>query len=332
MGITVIKPGLLGSIQDLGRYGYGSLGINSSGAMDRYAARVANLLVGNQQQEAVMELHFPGPQLLIEQNAFISITGGHFSPTLNDEPLPLWQPLLIRKNTILHFPGLRYGARCYIAIHGGFDIDPWLGSASTNLKAGAGGFKGRKFEKGDELLSREGPLYFAGWMKDRKDVVALNWRADTTSVYRYPHEIFFTAGHEHTLLTPSAAKDLVSNNFIIRPFSDRMGYRLRGPLLESAGTAELVSTGVSFGTIQLLPGGELIVLMADHQTTGGYPRIGHVITAHLPRLAQLRPSEAIQFTQVDHATAESLLFRMENDLQILEHSCTDHLNTRACKV
>ena len=217
MSISIIKPGLLGTIQDPGRYGYGSLGINCGGAMDRYAARVANMLVGNQSHEAVMEIHFPGPQLLFEQNALISITGADFTPTLNDEPLPLWQPLIVRKNTILHFPKLEWGARCYIAIHGGFCIEEWLGSYSTNLKAGAGGYKGRKFEKGDELLAKENTIYFAGMMKAGRDVAVLNWRADVANAYLYPHEILFIEGNEFGNLTAASANDFLQNNFIIHP-------------------------------------------------------------------------------------------------------------------
>jgi antagonist of KipI len=331
MCISIIRPGLLGTIQDMGRYGYGSLGINCGGAMDRYAAQVANMLVGNDVHEAVMEIHFPGPQILFEQNVLISITGANFTPTLNDMPLPLWQPLLIRKNTILHFPKLEQGARCYVAIHGGFCIKSWLGSYSTNLKAGVGGYQGRKFEKGDELMAKESHLYFAGWMKQNKDVVALNWRADIAAAYQHPNEIFFIEGNEFKDLTDSSANDFLESNFIIHPFSDRMGYQVKGPELQLKEKTELVSASVSFGTIQLLPSGEIVILMADHQTTGGYPRLGHVITAHLPKLAQLRPSDCIQFKKISIDKAEELLFAQQKELAILQTACLDHLNGLVCK-
>jgi antagonist of KipI len=331
MSISIIKPGLLGTIQDMGRYGYGSLGINCGGAMDRYAAQVANMLAGNDVHEAVMEIHFPGPQILFEQNALISITGAHFTPTLNDEPVPLWQPLLIRKNTILHFPKLQQGARCYIAIHGGFCIEPWLDSYSTNLKAVAGGYQGRQFEKGDELRAKENTIYFAGFMKEGKDVLALNWRADIANAYQYPNEIFFIEGNEFANLTEASANDFLQSNFIIHPFSDRMGYQVKGPELSLKEKTELVSASVSFGTIQLLPTGELVILMADHQTTGGYPRLGHVISAHLPKLAQLRPSDCIQFKKITVEKAEELFFAQQKELAILQTACSNHLNDLACK-
>ena len=331
MSISIIKAGLLGTIQDMGRYGYGSLGINCGGAMDRYAAQVANMLVGNDVHEAVMELHFPGPQILFEQNALISITGADFTPTLNDEPLPLWQPLLIRKNTILHFPRHAHGARCYIAIHGGFCIEPWLNSYSTNLKAGTGGFHGRKFEKGDELAARESTIYFAGLMKEGKDVLPLHWRADYANAYEYPNEIFFIEGNEFSQLTETSAASFPVSNFIIHPFSDRMGYQVKGPELLMKEKVELVSASVSFGTIQLMPDKELVILMADHQTTGGYPRIGHVISAHLPKLAQLRPSDSIQFKKVSIEKAEALLFAQQKELAILKTACSEQLNNLVCR-
>lgn len=331
MCISIIKPGLLGTIQDMGRYGYGSLGINCGGAMDRYAAQVANMLVGNSVHEAVMEIHFPGPQVLFEQNALISITGANFTPTLNDEPLPLWQPILVRKNTILHFPKLQQGARSYVAIHAGFCIEPWLNSYSTNVKAGAGGYKGRKFEKGDELMAKENSLYFAAWMKEGKDAIPLHWRADVANAYQFPNEIFFIEGNEFAQLTDASANDFLQSNFIVHPFSDRMGYQVKGPELVLKEKTELVSASVSFGTIQLLPNAELIILMADHQTTGGYPRIGHVITAHLPKLAQLRPSDCIQFKKITVDKAEELFFAQQKELTILQTACFDHLNELACK-
>jgi antagonist of KipI len=165
MSISIAKPGLLDTIQDLGRFGYGNWGVNPGGVMDTYAARVANMLVGNEIGEAVMEIHFPGAQILFEQNALISLTGADFSPTLNDELLPLWRPIVVRKNTVLHFPRLQSGARCYLAVHGGFCAEKWLGSYSTNMKAEAGGYQGRKLEKGDELSFRESSIYFPALLK-----------------------------------------------------------------------------------------------------------------------------------------------------------------------
>lgn len=330
MAISIVKPGLLDTIQDMGRFGYGNWGINPGGVMDTYASRVANMLVGNEVSEAVIEIHFPGAQILFEQNALISLTGADFTPTLNDEPLPLWRPIVVRKNTVLHFPRLQYGARCYLAVHGGINVEKWLGSYSTNLKAEAGGYFGRKLEKGDEISFHESSIYFPGLLKEGKDFHVMRWKAASGKVYNYPNEIFFIRGNEWDWLSESSRSDMLENNFIIHPFSDRMGYRLRGVELKRDNQQELVSSGVNFGTLQLLPDGQLILLMADHQTAGGYPRVGHVISAHLPKLAQLRPSDCIHFSMVDVCMAEELLFAMQQELNILQRSCAGQLNQLVC--
>lgn len=326
MSVTVIKPGILDTLQDLGRYGFSHWGINPGGVMDTYAARVANMLVGNDSKEAVLEVHFPAPQLLFEQHALIAVTGADLSATLNDELLPLWHPVVVRKNTVLHFPKWQQGARCYLAVHGGFSIPRWLDSYSTHLKAGAGGFAGRKLEKADELKFKDSMLYVPGLLPDGKDYRVLKWRAGTGKTYEHPNEICFVKGHEWELLTPAAQKELQENNFILHPSSDRMGYQLRGAPLQVTEHKELVSSGVGFGTIQLLPGGQLIVLMADHQTTGGYPRVGHVVSSHLPRLAQLRPGDALQFSLTDITTAEEWWLAQQQELHILQEACFEHLN------
>lgn len=298
--------------------------------MDRYAAQVANMLVGNEMLEAVIEIHFPGAQFLFMQNTLISIAGGDFNAMLNDEPVPLWHPIVVRKNAVLHFPKLQYGSRCYLAVHGGYCVNKWLNSYSTHLKAGAGGFHGRKLEKGDEIPFKESSIYFAGLLKPGKEFEVLKWQVDTGNTYLHPNEIYIIKGNEWDQLTAQSKKDMLENNFIIHPFSDRMGYQLKGVDLKRDQHTELVSSGVSFGTIQLLPNGQLIVLMADHQTTGGYPRVGHVISAHLPKLAQLRPSDCIHFKIKDIATAENLLIAQQQELNILQRACQERLNHVVC--
>ena len=298
--------------------------------MDRYAAHVGNLLVGNSRQEAVIEIHFPGPQILFEQNTLISITGADFSPMVNDEIIPRWQPVVVRKNTVLHFPSLVQGARCYISVHGGYCMDKWLDSYSTSLKAGVGGWQGRPLKKGDELPYKENTIYFAGLLKEASNFEVLPWRVNTEKVYHYPHEIGFIPGREWEGLTSASRNNFLENNFLIHPSSDRMGYQLKGTALFPEVAIEMVSSAVSFGTIQLLPDGQLIILMADHQTTGGYPRVAHVVSAHLPKLAQLRPSDTIQFKLMEEGTAEKLLLAQQKEMHILQRACLDHLNELVC--
>ncbi|HXB06216.1 MAG TPA: biotin-dependent carboxyltransferase family protein [Puia sp.] len=330
MAFSIIKPGLLDTIQDLGRHGFGNWGVSPGGAMDGYAAQVANLLVGNDKQEAVIEIHFPGPQILFEQNTLIAITGADFSPTINDELIPRWQPVVVRKNTVLHFPSLVQGGRCYLSVHGGYCLKKWLNSYGTNLRAAAGGWDGLALKKGDELPFNENTIYFAGLLREENNFETLPWRVNTENIYQYPHEIGFVPGHEWGALTNGSKMGFLENNFLIHPSSDRMGYQLKGAPLSLDRPVDLVSSAVSFGTVQLLPNGMLIVLMADHQTTGGYPRIAHVVSAHLPKLAQLRPSDTIQFKLMDHQSAERMLVSREKELHILQRSCLDHLNEMVC--
>jgi antagonist of KipI len=330
MAFSIIKPGLLDTIQDMGRIGFGNWGVSPGGAMDSYAAQVANLLVGNDKGEAVIEIHFPGPQILFEQNTLIAITGADFSPRINDQPIPRWQPVVVRKNTVLHFPSLVQGSRCYLSVHGGYCLKKWLNSYSTHLKAGAGGWGGMPLKKGDELPFNENTIYFAGLLKEESNIEVLPWRVNTDKIYQYPHEIGFIPGHEWTLLSAACREAFLENCYLVHPSSDRMGYQLKGNPLALEQPIELVSSAVSFGTVQLLPDGQPIVLMADHQTTGGYPRIAHVVTGHLPKLAQLRPSDSIQFQLMDMSTAEQLLVARQKELHILQRSCLDHLNEMVC--
>lgn len=330
MSILVLKSGLLDTIQDNGRYGYSHWGINPGGSMDRYAAQLANLLVGNAPGDAVLEMHFPGPQLLFEQTALISICGADFMPMLDDQPLPNWQPFVVRRNTALYFDKKISGSRVYLALHGGIDVPPWLGSCSTHLKAAAGGFEGRKLEKLDRLFQGESRLYFPAWLDSEKAFTPLHWRAAIHNVYSHPNEIFFTPGPEWNQLTAESQDDFQSGNYLIHPSSDRMGYLLKGQPLIGECPGELLSSGVNFGCIQLLPSGQLVVLMADHQTTGGYPRIGQVIAAHLPKLAQLGPSDPIHFTPVSLEKAESLYLQQQKELRITERACFERLKQLVC--
>jgi antagonist of KipI len=326
MSLTVIKAGLLDTVQDLGRYGYGSWGINPGGVMDRYAASIANILTGNETNEAVIEMHFPAPQILFEQNALITITGADFTPVLNDQPINLWQPILIRRKTILQFLQWKQGARCYLAVHGGLAVNKWLNSYSTNTKASVGGWQGRRLEKGDEINFGESHFYYAGLLSHGIDIKPLGWKAAMKRLYDPPNEIAFIPGNEWEQLRASSKNNIHQDQFMIHSLSDRMGYHLIGIPLQLPERKEMLSSGVSFGTMQLLPNGQLIILMADHQTTGGYPRIGHVISAHLPKLAQLRPGDAIRFRMTDIHTAERLYSSQQQEMNILNRACIILIN------
>jgi antagonist of KipI len=320
MNLKIIKAGIQDTIQDLGRHGYQWLGINPGGAMDRFSAQVVNILVGNNPTDAVVEMHFPAAAFLFETDTMIAIGGANFSPTVNGEAIPLWQPLIINQNSVLQFELLQTGARCYLAIQRGLKIAPWLNSYSTNLKAAAGGFQGKALQKGDTIdyqkqndlpaLLMDKELFILPWAAD------INWEPSPEN-----DRIAVIPGNEWDWMEMDSQDNFLKQAFLIQQASDRMGYRLSGPELVSMNKTELVSTAVNFGTVQLLPDGQLIVLMADHQTTGGYPRIAHVITAHLSKLAQYRPGEKINFYLTDISTAEKLWLLQQQHLLQLQNAC-----------
>jgi antagonist of KipI len=306
------------TVQDLGRYGFQHLGINPGGAIDRFAAQAANMLVGNDVHEPVIETHFPSSIFLFEQETMISITGADFSATINGDDIPVWQPVIVSKNSILQFQKWKQGARCYLAVREKIDLEKWFNSYSTNAKANCGGFNGRPLQKDDTICFREKKEYKC-FLKD-DDFKILHWKADVSWSEKQIERLAVIRGNEWDWLTDESKKKFLYEPFVIDSLADRMGYRLQNNL-ESRKHGEILSTAVSFGTIQLLPNGEMIVLMADHQTTGGYPRIAHIISTHLPLLAQKQPGEKIYFRLIDQPQAEELLFKQQHHLHQLQNAC-----------
>ena len=313
MSLKIIKAGLLDTVQDNGRYGYQHLGINPGGSMDRFSAQLANALLGKNVNAPVLEIHFPGPQVQFQRKTVICLTGADFRPMINGEKIALHQPIAVEATTILSFSKKIRGARCYLAVLSDFSIEPWLNSFSTNLKAAAGGYNGRQLRKEDEIK------YPAVAFMLAKEAVPLPWKykAEEDSV----NEVEFILGPEWNWLTTKGQTLFLNNTFRITPASDRMGYRLQGDCLEQAQTSHLLSSAVNFGTVQLLPNGQLIVLMADHQTTGGYPRIANVIRAHLPRLAQMTAGAEIRFVMTTVEAAEAKWMAQQKLLEHLQNTC-----------
>jgi antagonist of KipI len=320
MNLRIIKAGVLDTVQDMGRYGWQQLGINPGGAMDKWAAQTSNILVGNETKEAVVEIHFPASEFFFEKPVLIAVCGADFSPHLNGEEIPCGQPVLVNRFSILQFYGIKKGVRAYLAIHGGLDVAVWLNSYSTNVKAGAGGFKGRSLQKDDEIaihsLSSE-LLSLLG----KKEFIILPWKANTNWDEKEEREILILPGNEWYRLESSSKEKILNQFFTISHQSDRMGYRLKSEPLVTSISEEIISSAVSFGTVQLLPGGQLIVLMADHQTTGGYPRVAHVISAHHSRLAQMKAGEMIRFRLANQQMAEELLIKQQQHLLQLQNAC-----------
>lgn len=286
--------------------------------MDRFAAQAVNMLVGNDVHEPVIEMHFPASVFLFEQEIMAAIGGADFSATVNGDDIHLWQPFITRKNSVLQFHKWRQGARCYLSLKEKLNISNWLNSYSTNVKAGGGGFHGRALQKNDVIDCKEKNSY-AAFLGD-KDVVILPWRANIHWNEVPIDRIAVVPGNEWEWLTEESKEKFLTQSFTVDPLADRMGYRLQGSL-EARENIELVSSAVSFGTIQLLPNGELIILMADHQTTGGYPRIAHIISAHLPIVAQKQPGDKIYFRFTDQQHAEDMLLLQQQHLLQLQNAC-----------
>ena len=316
MSIKIIKAGILDTIQDSGRRGYRYLGINPSGVMDGFSAQLCNALLGKEPDAAVIEMHFPASIFLFQKASVACLSGADFSATINNYPVPLLQPFLVSANSLLKFNGLTRGAHCYLSLLHDLQIEGWLQSASTNLKAGAGGWKGRRLEKDDSISFREDinlPFMPAG-----EAVRILHWKA---SAPKSDNELSCIIGKEWNWLTPESQFNFLHNAFAISNLSDRMGYRLFSDELRVEKSEELVSSGVDFGTVQLLPNGQLIILMADHQTTGGYARLAHISTTSLHSVAQLKSADEIYFRFIDVAQAENELVQQKKYLEQLRGAC-----------
>jgi len=314
MSLQIIKAGILDSIQDLGRYGFQHVGINPGGAMDKYAAQSANALLGNDLTSPVIEIHFPSSEILFKKQTIICLTGADFSAYINNLPLPLAQPVVVNKKTLLKFKKKISGARCYLAVLHQPDLVKWLNSYSTNMLACSGGFKGRAFKRNDTINFMNHPEIH--YLKGDQPFKILSWKATTSC--NFFKTIRFLKGNEWDWLAKESKEIFESARFKITGNSNRMGYRLEGDKIDIKDQQQLISSPVTFGTVQLLPEGQLIILMADHQTTGGYPRIAHVISADLPLLAQADAGDIINFKEVDQVLAEHLFLEQQRDLQQIQ--------------
>jgi antagonist of KipI len=322
VSLHVESFGLLTTVQDLGRRGFQHLGVGTGGAMDEISHRMANLLLGNPARTPTLEITLTGPGLRFERETLIALCGADLSPTIGDRPVPLWRPVQVGAGALLRFGKPVQGVRCYLAVEGGFQVPTVMGSASTHLSAGFGGFQGRALKIGDRLETGSGNLYPA--LRDRfrrggRPFQATGWFVPWFQDLDYtrPAVLRFIPGPQWPSLTAASRQSLLEGTFTVAPHSDRMGLRMQGPQLALERPLEMVSSGVTMGTLQLPPDGSVILLMADRQTTGGYPRLGEVASVDLPTAAQLRPGEALRFTAVSLEEAQALLLQREARLQEL---------------
>jgi len=313
--ITIIKPGILDTLQDGGRFGHAAIGINPNGAMDYYAMQVANALTGNAMENAVVEMYFPAPIMRFDEPLVIALAGADFGAHIGDTPVPINKPILVPAGATLSFKKKISGNVCYLSVHGGFEISPLLQSLSTHMIGGFGGLTGAKLKKGDTIQCKR-PM-----PASVKELKVLPWRANTESAYMDAHYFYFIKGPEWDWMDALAQHTFLQEPFMVTAQSDRMAIRLKGEHLSLQEKKELVSSAVMMGTLQLLPDGQCLVLMADHQTTGGYPRVGNIIKAHLPKLAQASAGDYVHMLYVEQQIAEDLMFAQEDELKILKMAC-----------
>ena len=307
--LEVIENGIFTTVQDLGRYGYQRYGVPVSGALDQFALRVANLLVGNPEGDAGLEMTLIGPRVRFLADTVIAVTGADLGPLVDDRPIPCWQSVAVLRGGTLSFSGPRDGIRAYLAVAGGIDVPPVLGSRSTYTRSRLGGLAGRALAQGDRLsVSPRGLM---------SQVAGRELPARNIPAYGSNHELRVVLGPQDDAFTEQGVKTFLSSTYTITPASDRMGYRLDGPAIEHKAGADIVSDGSSFGAVQVTGEGLPIVLLADRGTTGGYTKIATVISVDLAGIAQAQADDAVMFRSVTLDEAYRALREQERVIEEL---------------
>lgn len=302
-GLRVIRPGLLTTVQDLGRWGHQASGVPVAGPMDTYSHRLANRLVGNDDQAAALEITLVGPELEAVGDLVCAVAGAEFDLSAGPDRVWCGRPFALCHGAMLRFGSRRAGARATLAVRGGVALSPVLGSRSTSLISRMGPFGGRALAAGDLLPILPGDV--------RREPPAA---AAPLPLPRGGARLRAIPGPQDAMFTPDALEQFFSAPFTVTPQSNRMGYRLEGPVLAHAGTGDILSDATAVGSVQVPRSGQPILLMADRQTTGGYPKIATVITADLPVAGQLAPGDWVRFAPCARGDALDALHRLERRL------------------
>jgi antagonist of KipI len=300
--IHVTEPGFQTTVQDLGRTGCADFGLSLSGAADTLSLRLGNLMVGNPENTAALEMTMLGGTFQFEGRALIALTGSDFGSSLDGEPVPNWTPFEVKSGQVLRCGATKAGARCYLCVHGGIDVPEVLGSMSTHLQAGIGGWEGRALKAGDSIatappappfvtISHVHPQHVGRWLAP--DVIRVTWA---------PQSHWFTS---------ESAERFFREAYMVTESSDRMGIRLSGRKLQMHRSVEMITEGVTPGALQVPPDGQPILLMVEHQTTGGYPKLANVIVADMPRAGQLKPHDHVRFEMIGFDEAREILREQE---------------------
>ncbi len=309
--ILVESPGLFSTIQDRGRHGYQRYGIPPSGAMDEFAFQVANILVGNERNAAGVEVTLAGFSVKFDGDFEIAVTGADLGVTLNWQKIENWRSVHVERGDVLKFEEVKKGCRAYLCVSGGIDVPVVFGSRSTYARMSMGGYHGRKLQRGDALLIGELSAFPTSSMEVDSSIVS--------SVYS-PRKIRVILGPESKRFSKRDVEHFLSSPYHVTAQSDRMGYRLKGPLLNSKRRShDIVSNGIVTGAIQVPSNGHPIIMMAEHQTVGGYAKIATVVSVNIPLLAQMKPGDEIHFEPTTLEKSQKSYKRMEDILKLLEN-------------
>lgn len=297
--LLIHRPGLLTTVQDLGRYGYQRYGVSVSGAMDRGALRIGNRLVGNPDDAAGLEITLLGPEVAFRAAAIIAVTGADLSAALNGRPLPMWTAVPVQGGDILRFGQRRSGTRAYVCLAGGIDVPLVFGSRATDLGSGLGGFEGRRLATGDVLRVRQIRR------PPSKDILR-PLPLESRPIYERHPVLRVLMSPQASEWSSRALETMLAQRYVVSPDSNRMGFRLAGRPLAHRMPAMLLSDATTMGTIQVPPDHQPILLMADCQPMGGYPQIASIISVDMPRAAQLAPGDEVRFTRTTTEEAQAL--------------------------
>ena len=329
-GFKVVNSGIFDTIQDLGRFGFQQYGMPVSGAMDTYALRIGNRLLGNEENKAGIEISIPGLSLEVLSRTVIAITGANFDPTINNSPAPMWEAIEVKKGDIISFDQIKSGCRSYLLVAGGIDIPIILRSKSTYVRGKIGGLKGRPLKKADIIN-------IGKTNQELQNIIGRKVSVNNLPAYHRENEIRVILGPQDDYFTKDGLHAFLNSSYEITVNSDRMGYRLKGPKIESKGGSDIITDGIPLGSIQVPRNGMPIIMLADRQTTGGYAKIATVISVDVDKFAQMKPGNKVKFTQVNLEEAQQLLGEREKkvtEMQFKKKETTEpkHGNTRVFKI
>ncbi len=316
--IEVQAPGLFTMVQDPGREGFGPLGVSASGAADAVSLRLGNRVVGNAEKTAGLEMTLLGGTFVFPEGAVLALAGADFGATLDGKPVGMWTAVEAKRGQVLQLGPTRSGARCYLCVRGGIEVRLFLGSASTHILSGLGGYEGRALRKGDVLTI--GPPGMDGQKRTRRNarssggagiVGKRRLAAQALEKVKIRKVLRVTPGPQSDWFPESAEKIFYESTYRVAEESNRMGIRLLGAAIAAPAGGEMISEGVALGAIQVPEGGLPIILFVEQQTTGGYPKIANVVSADFHSLGQLRPRDEVRFERVEWETARALLREQE---------------------